>query len=286
MSELLLTTDRVSRRFGGLKAVHEVSIALHRGSLHAVLGPNGAGKSTLINLLSGDLAATAGTVRFRGKDVTYLGADRRSRMGIGRSYQKTNVFGEFTAFENCRLAAQSRRPRPAHVLSDAARCKISCDAAERALQAAGLAARASLVASALSHGEQRQLEIAMVLATGPDVLLLDEPLAGMGAEEVRRMVGLLGLLARTHAVLLVEHDMDAVFAVADVITVMVNGEVLESGTPERIRASEAVREAYLGEHAAAARGPGGGPTEGGPAGGGPTSGGAGGAGRGESGGRA
>jgi branched-chain amino acid transport system ATP-binding protein len=174
-------------------------------------------------------------------------------MGIGRSYQKTNVFPEFTAFENCRLAAQSRRQRPAHVLSDAARCKASCEAAERALSAAGLSARASVVASALSHGEQRQLEIAMVLATGPEVLLLDEPLAGMGADEARRMVDLLGALAHEHAVLLVEHDMDAVFAVADVITVMVNGEVLESGTPERIRASPAVREAYLGEHAAAAR---------------------------------
>jgi branched-chain amino acid transport system ATP-binding protein len=262
VSEPLLSTERLSRWFGGLRAVHEVSIALRRGSLHAVLGPNGAGKSTLINLLSGDLAATSGTVRLRGKDVTYLGADRRSRMGIGRSYQKTNVFGEFTAFENCRLAAQSRRPRPAHVLSDAAACKPSREAAERALEAAGLAARAGELASALSHGEQRQLEIAMVLATGPEVLLLDEPLAGMGADEARRMVGLLRSLAGEHAVLLVEHDMDAVFAVAELVTVMVNGEVLESGTPERIRASPAVREAYLGEHAAAAArapGPGGRP---------------------------
>jgi branched-chain amino acid transport system ATP-binding protein len=254
MSDPLLWTDRLSRRFGGLRAVHEVSLALRTGSLHAVLGPNGAGKSTLINLLSGDLAATAGTVRFRGKDVTYLGADRRSRMGIGRSYQKTNVFGEFTAFENCRLAAQSRRPRPAHVLSDAGRCQASCNAAERALEAAGLSARKEQLASALSHGEQRQLEIAMVLATGPEVLLLDEPLAGMGPEEARRMVGLLRSLTAGHAVLLVEHDMDAVFSVADVITVMVNGEVLESGTPDAIRASPAVREAYLGEHAAAVRG--------------------------------
>jgi branched-chain amino acid transport system ATP-binding protein len=255
VSEPLLATDRLSRWFGGLKAVHQVSLALRRGSLHAVLGPNGAGKSTLINLLSGDLAATSGTVRFKGKDVTYLGADRRARMGIGRSYQRTNVFGEFSAFENCRLAAQSRRPRPVHVLSDANACKPSCEAAERALDAAGLTARGGELASALSHGEQRQLEIAMVLATGPEVLLLDEPLAGMGAEEARRMVGLLRSLAADHAVLLVEHDMDAVFAVADLITVMVDGEVLESGPPDRIRASAAVREAYLGEHAAGARAP-------------------------------
>jgi len=246
MTDLLLSTDRLSRRFGGLAAVREVSLALHRGALHAVLGPNGAGKSTLINLLSGDLPVSGGSIRYRGEDVTGLGADQRSRMGIGRSYQKTNVFGEFSAFENCRLAAQSRRPRPLHVLSDADRCRSSCEAAERALVAAGLSARSRALAAALSHGEQRQLEIAMVLATGPQVLLLDEPLAGMGAEEARRMVGLLRALARDHAVLLVEHDMDAVFAVADVITVMVNGEVLESGTPERIRTSSAVREAYLG----------------------------------------
>jgi len=253
MSEPLLSTDHISRRLGGLSAVRDVSLELHRGKLHALLGPNGAGKSTLLNLLSGDLPATAGTVRYRGADVTGLGSDRRSRLGIGRSYQKTNVFPEFTAFENCRLAAQSRRPRPLHVLSNAALCRASCAAAERGLESAGLAGRGGELASALSHGEQRQLEIAMVLATGPDVLLLDEPLAGMGAEEARRMVRLLGALAPRHAVLLVEHDMDAVFAVADVITVMVNGEVLESGAPERIRASPAVREAYLGgEHAGGA----------------------------------
>ena len=163
--------------------------------------------------------------------MTSLGADRRSRMGIGRSYQKTNIFPEFTAFENCRLAAQSRLPRPFRVWSDASACRPHREAAERALDAAGLAGRAGQVAAALSHGEQRQLEIAMVLATEPEVLLLDEPLAGMGAEEAGRMVELLKRLAPDHAMLLVEHDMDAVFAVADVITVMVNGQVLESGTP-------------------------------------------------------
>jgi branched-chain amino acid transport system ATP-binding protein len=212
-----------------------------------VVGPNGAGKTTLINMLSGDLAASAGSVTYDGADITREPPDRRSRRGIGRSYQKTNIFGAFTAFENCRLAAQSRIPRVLHLFTDAAAYPPVREAADRALDAAGLAGRGDRVASTLSHGEQRQLEIAMVLATQPQVLLLDEPLAGMGADEAARMVQLLKTLAPAHAVLLVEHDMDAVFAVADVITVMVNGQVLESGAPARIRASAAVQQAYLGE---------------------------------------
>ena len=233
-------------------AASNVAIELHRGKLHAVLGPNGAGKTTLINLLSGELRASSGNIRYKGEDITRYTPDRRSRIGIGRSYQKTNIFPAFTAFENCRLAAQSRVPRVLHVLTDALDFEPVCIAARRALEAAGLAERSSSVASALSHGEQRQLEIAMVLATAPEVLLLDEPLAGMGAEEAGRMVALLQKLAPAHAVLLVEHDMAAVFAVADVITVMVNGEVLESGPPAQIRASAAVRTAYLGDDAVAA----------------------------------
>jgi branched-chain amino acid transport system ATP-binding protein len=246
MSDAILATRALCKRFGGLSAVGDVSLELHRGRLHALLGPNGAGKSTLINLLSGDLPATSGAISYRGRDVTSLRADQRSRIGIGRSYQKTNIFGAFTAFENCRLAAQSRFPRPLHVFSDARAFAPVRQAAERALEATGLAAAADIVAAELSHGAQRQLEIAMALATGPEVLLLDEPLAGMGADEAGRMVGLLKKLGPDHAILLVEHDMDAVFAVAEVITVMVNGQVLESGTPERIRASPAVRQAYLG----------------------------------------
>ena len=247
MSEPILATQGLSRRFGGLMAVADVAIEVHRGRMHALLGPNGAGKTTLINLLSGELATSAGTIRYRGEDITRSSPDRRSRIGIGRSYQKTNVFPDFTAFENCRIAAQSRAPRALHVLADAADYAPVCDAARRALQAAELSTRGSRAASALSHGEQRQLEIAMVLATDPQVLLLDEPLAGMGAEEAARMVDLLRKLAPDHAILLVEHDMDAVFALAETITVMVNGQVLESGPPAQIRASEAVRQAYLGE---------------------------------------
>ncbi len=247
MSEPILSTRGLSRRFGGLMAVNDVAIELERGRLHAVLGPNGAGKTTLINLLSGELPATGGSIRYKSEDITRLSPDRRSRIGIGRSFQKTNIFPAFTAFENCRLAAQSRHPRPLAVASDAMAYAPVSEAARRALEAAGLAARAEVVAAEMSHGEQRQLEIAMVLATAPEVLLLDEPLAGMGSEEAARMVELLKQITPDHALLLVEHDMDAVFAVADRITVMVNGQVLESGSPEQIRASPAVRQAYLGD---------------------------------------
>jgi branched-chain amino acid transport system ATP-binding protein len=252
MNDAILTTQGLSRHFGGLLAASDVAIELHRGRLHAVLGPNGAGKTTLLNLLSGDLRASAGTIRYKGEDITRLSPDRRSRIGIGRSYQKTNIFPAFTAFENCRIAAQSRAPRALHIATDALDFAPVCDAARRALEAAGLATRGDRVARALSHGEQRQLEIAMVLATAPEVLLLDEPLAGMGAAEAGRMVELLQKLAPNRAILLVEHDMDAVFALADTITVMVNGQVLESGPPEQIRASVAVRQAYLGDGTAAA----------------------------------
>ena len=245
-SEPVLRTEALSKRFGGLTAASDVTIDIRMGMLHAVLGPNGAGKTTLINLLSGDLPASSGAIRYRGADITRFSADRRSRIGIGRSYQKTNIFAAFSAFENCRLAAQSRAPRALHVFADALSNEPVRAAALRALDAVALSARGDQIASALSHGEQRQLEIAMVLATEPQVLLLDEPLAGMGAEEATRMVALLKRLAPAHAILLVEHDMDAVFALADVITVMVEGKILESGPPDQIRASTAVLQAYLG----------------------------------------
>jgi len=249
LTEPILATQGLSRRFGGLTAAASVAIELHRGRLHALLGPNGAGKTTLLNLLSGELRASAGTIRYKGRDITHLSPDRRARIGIGRSYQKTNIFPAFSAFENTRLAAQARFPRAAHLFSDALAYAPVCDAARRALESTGLLESAGRIAATLGHGEQRQLELAMVLATAPEILLLDEPLAGMGAEEAGRMVGLLRALAPEHAILLVEHDMDAVFALADTITVMVNGQVLESGPPAQIRASAAVREAYLGDGA-------------------------------------
>ena len=249
MTEPALVASGLTRRFGGLVANDNVSITLEHGRVHALLGPNGAGKSTLINLLSGDLAPSAGSIRLGTREIAGLGAAQRSRLGLGRSYQKTNIFGSFTVHENCRLAAQARRQRPWRIFADAIADRATNDIADAALETTGLRSQHARLAATLSHGEQRQLEIAMVLATGARVLLLDEPLAGMGAQESARMVELLRRLAPDHAILLVEHDMDAVFAVADEITVMVEGRVLETGTPANIRASAAVREAYLGTEA-------------------------------------
>jgi branched-chain amino acid transport system ATP-binding protein len=241
-----LRTQNLTRYFGGLVAVREVSLECRMREVHAVIGPNGAGKTTLINMLSGELRPSSGAVVLHGRDVTGFASHRMSRLGVGRSFQRTNVFLPFTAFENCRLAAQSRLKSSMRFFRAALANREVNAAAERALAAAGLEGRAETAVAALSHGEQRQVEIAMTLATDPAVLLLDEPLAGMGAEESARMVVLLKKLAADHAILLVEHDMDAVFAVADVLTVMVSGMVLESGTPEAIRSSRDVQQAYLG----------------------------------------
>ena len=249
MADAALRTEGLSRFFGGLAAVSDVSLACATGAVHAVIGPNGAGKSTLINMLSGDLAPSGGRIELFGEDVTGLRPEQVSQRGVGRSYQKTNVFLGFSAFENCRLAAQSRLPTSMRFFRRVERYEEVNRAAERALEAAGLGARGAVIAAALSHGEQRQLEVAMTLAAEPKVLLLDEPLAGMGAEESARMVALIRALRERHAILLVEHDMDAVFAVADVLTVMVNGNVLASGAPAQIRANPEVQQAYLGEEA-------------------------------------
>ncbi|WP_374264317.1 ABC transporter ATP-binding protein [Zoogloea sp.] len=243
----LLVADKITRRFGGLLANQDVCLSLERGKLHALLGPNGAGKSTCINMLSGDLPPSSGRILFQGRDISGLTAAQRSQVGIGRSYQRTNIFPKFTVLENVRLAAQSRRQQPWRIFSQAMKQQWAIDKAMACIDEAGLAGRAERIAGILSHGEQRQLEIAMVLATDAQVLLLDEPLAGMGSDESARMVEVLKRLRETRAILLVEHDMDAVFAVADTITVMVNGQVLESGPPAQIRASVAVQEAYLGE---------------------------------------
>ncbi len=247
-SETMLQTRALSRHFGGLAAVDAVSLTCRMGEVHAVIGPNGAGKSTLINMLSGDLAPSAGQVFLRGEDITGLPAPRISYLGVGRSYQKTNVFRPFSVFENCRIAAQSRLATSMRFFRKAHSYRAVSDAAMRAIEQVGLAERSGQRVETLSHGEQRQVEIAMTLATNPRVLLLDEPLAGMGAEESMQIVDLLRTLSTGHAILLVEHDMDAVFSLADTLTVMVNGTVLESGSPKTVRASHAVQVAYLGEH--------------------------------------
>jgi len=243
----LLSVEKLTRRFGGLTAVNAVTLDLHVGEVHAVIGTNGAGKSTLINMLSGEIEASEGRIALDGIDVTRRAQWRRARAGVGRSYQRTTIFPEFSVHENCRLAAQAATARPWTVWQSSRRCAASNAAADAALEAAGLSNEAHRVAGTLSHGAQRQLEVAMCLATRPRVLLLDEPLAGMGAEETDRMLTLLTRLKATHAILLVEHDMDAVFRIADRITVMVNGTVIATGDPASIRENPEVRTAYLGE---------------------------------------
>ena len=247
----LLEARALTRRFGGLVAVDAVSLTLAVGEIHAVIGTNGAGKSTLINMLSGELEASDGSIVLDGEDVARWSQPRRARAGIGRSYQRTTIFPEFTVFENCRLSAQAAHTRPWAIWEDAAACAVAGPVAREALAAAGLDEAADRPAGTLSHGGKRQLEIAMCLATRPRLLLLDEPLAGMGAEETERMLGLLTRLKAGHAILLVEHDMDAVFRVADRITVMVNGAVIATDLPERIRQHYEVRVAYLGTEEAA-----------------------------------
>jgi len=248
MSDELLRGHDITRRWGGLVAVDRVSIELERGAVHAVIGTNGAGKSTLINILSGEIPPSGGRVELLGDDVTAWPQPRRARAGLGRSYQRNTIFPGFTVFENCRLAAQARTQKPWSWWSPAQNCQASTTAARDAAARAGLADLLDRSADSLSHGQKRQLEIAMCLATDPQVLLLDEPLAGMGAEETDRMLALLADLRPGHAILLVEHDMDAVFRIADRITVMVNGAVIASDTPAAVRASPAVQAAYLGGH--------------------------------------
>jgi branched-chain amino acid transport system ATP-binding protein len=242
----LLQARDLTRRFGGLTAVNAVTLDFDIGEVHAVIGTNGAGKSTLVNMLSGEIAPSDGQIVFAGHDITRWSQPRRASAGIGRSYQRTTIFPEFSVLENCRLAAQAAHPRPWAIWESADRCAPSLRAAHEALEAAGLEDDRVRAAGLLSHGGKRQLEIAMCLATRPKVLLLDEPLAGMGAEETERMLSLLDRLRGEHAVLLVEHDMDAVFRIADRITVMVNGEVIASDTPARIRTNRDVQVAYLG----------------------------------------
>jgi branched-chain amino acid transport system ATP-binding protein len=242
----VLETEDLSRSFGGLAAVRNVSIALHQGELQAVIGPNGAGKSTLVNLLSGELKPSTGRIRLEGRDVAGEPVWRMTHLGIGRSFQRTNILAPLTVMENVRLAVQAMRAPVRQLLQPADAERALIEQAEAVLAKVGLAGVGSHIAGTLSHGHQRQLEIAMALAGEPKVLLLDEPMAGMGPEESERMTHLLKDLARDHAVLLIEHDMDFVFSVADWMTVMVDGAVLAEGTPPSIRANAAVQKAYLG----------------------------------------
>lgn len=246
MSEIMLKATALVKRYGGLKAVSDVSIDMHRDEVHAVIGPNGAGKSTLINLLSGDVPVTSGAVLMGEREITPLAPNQRAMSGIGRSYQKTTIFQTSTVFENVRLAAQAHGGQPLRPFGAVLRDGTVNARADAAIAEVGLASRRATIARLMSHGEQRQLEIAMVLATEPKVILLDEPLAGMGHAEAGRMIALIRRLKDGRAVLLVEHDMDAVFALADRLTVMADGKVIASGSPDHVRSHPAVRAAYIG----------------------------------------
>ncbi|WP_028878009.1 ABC transporter ATP-binding protein [Terasakiella pusilla] len=246
MAETILKTENLTKRFGGLVAVDKVNLELVKGEVHAILGPNGAGKSTLVNLLSGDMTSTEGTITFEGKDLTGLPPYVISHYGLGRSFQKTNIFPKLSCFENVWLAAQSRQKTSMRFFRPARRMKEVEQLTLSSLEKCGLLAQKDVIASSMSYGEQRQLEIGMMLATQPRLLLMDEPMAGMGKEESEMLVQLIKDLAKDYTLLLIEHDMDAVFAVANRLTVMVNGRVLETGTPDQIRSSQQVQEAYLG----------------------------------------
>jgi branched-chain amino acid transport system ATP-binding protein len=249
MAEPLLRAEALVKRFGGLIATDNVAIDVMPGEIHALIGPNGAGKTTLVSQLTGNLRPDSGTIRFAGRDITRLPVHARVRQGIARSFQITSVLREFTALDNVALAVQAHDGHSFRFLADARRDRRLRDLARRKLEAVGLGRRADALASALSHGEQRQLEIAMALAGEPRLLLLDEPMAGMGVEESQRLVVLLRGLKQRCAMLLIEHDMDAVFALADRITVLVYGRAVASGTPAEIRNNAEVRRAYLGEEA-------------------------------------
>lgn len=246
MTDVVLSTKKLTRRFGGLCAVNEVDLTLRQGEVHAILGPNGAGKSTLVNLLSGELPPSEGKIMYLGNDITGLSAWKVSQAGIGRSYQKTNIFPDLSCFDNVWLAAQSRLKSSMRFFRPASSLVSVHELTHSSLAQCGLEHRGKWLASSLSYGEQRQLEIGMMLATQPKLLLMDEPMAGMGREESESLVLLIKKLSEEYPILLIEHDMDAVFAVADQITVMVDGEVIETGTAAEIRASAQVQEAYLG----------------------------------------
>jgi len=249
VAEALLETRGLIKRFGGLVATDNLSIEVREGEIHALIGPNGAGKTTLVGQLTGNLRPDSGTIHFAGRDVTRLPIHARVQLGLARSFQITAVLREFSAIENVALAVQAQAGHSFRFLADVRFDKNLREPAWQSLELVGLDGRAGVPAATLSHGEQRQLEIAMALAGKPRLLLLDEPMAGMGVEESQDMVRLLRHLKARCGMLLIEHDMDAVFALADRITVLVYGRAIASGTPDEIRANPEVRHAYLGEDA-------------------------------------
>jgi branched-chain amino acid transport system ATP-binding protein len=250
VADTILRLEGLTKNFGGLRVTDRVSLDVRPGEVHAVIGPNGAGKTTLIHQISGFLAPDAGRILLEGRDVTRLSPSRRARAGLARSFQITSILPHFSALENVALAVQARSGSSFRFFGRAAAEPFLNKAALAALAEAGLESRAEIPAGLLSHGEKRGLECAIALAMAPRLLLLDEPMAGAGHEEGRTLVDLLLRLKGRIPIILVEHDMDAVFAVADRISVLVYGRIIATGTPEEIRANREVRAAYLGEEAA------------------------------------
>ena len=247
MAEPLLEVSRLRKAFGAVIATDDLSLTVEPGEIHAVIGPNGAGKTTLISQLTGAVTPDSGSVRFDGRDITRLPTHRRAQRGLARSFQITSILPGFTVLENAAVAAQAHAGHSFRFFGDAGRDRQVNAVAYQALETVGLADRAPVPARTLSHGEKRQLELAIALATKPKLLLLDEPMAGVGKEETAIMVAMLRRLRVDYTILLVEHDMDAVFALADRITVLVYGRAIATGTPDRIRTDPEVRAAYLGE---------------------------------------
>jgi len=247
MAEAILAAESLRKAFGALIATDGVSLEVFEGETHAIIGPNGAGKTTLISQLAGNLRPDEGRIRFAGEDVTRLSAPQRARKGFARSFQITSIYRDFTALDNVALAVQAHAGHSFRFWKPARAERRLRDPARAVLEEVGLAARADVLAANLAHGEQRQLEVAMALATKPRLLLLDEPVAGMGLEESQRMVQFLAGLKGRRTLILVEHDMDAVFTLADRISVLVYGRIIASGSPADVRANPEVRRAYLGE---------------------------------------
>ena len=248
VAEPILEVRNLVKRFGAVAACDGIDLVVESGVVHALIGPNGAGKTTMIAGIAGELRPDGGRIRFRGRDITRWPVHRRAAAGLQRSYQVTSVFGDFTVLDNVALAVQAHRGHAFRFWPSARRRRSLQEPARSALERVGLADRVDVMASDLAHGEQRQLELAMVLATEPELLLLDEPTAGMARAESRRMMEILKPLKRRLTVILVEHDMDVVFALADIVTVLVNGRVLATASPAAIRSNADVRRAYLGSH--------------------------------------
>jgi branched-chain amino acid transport system ATP-binding protein len=253
MADPLLRVEKLVRRFGGITATDNVSLDVAKGELHAIIGPNGAGKTTLISQLTGQLLPHSGSIWLAGRDITRVPAYRRSALGLARSFQITSLLPDFTALDNVAMAAQAHDGHSFRFWGNARKEQHLREAAQSALDRVGLGRRAEITVSRLSHGEQRELELAVALATRPQLLLLDEPMAGLGATESARMVQLLQELRREVTIVLVEHDMEAVFALADRISVLVYGRVIASDVPAAIRRNDEVKRAYLGDQHAVVR---------------------------------